>query len=75
VYVVAAPPAHVAATEKNRPYYRKALVSRFLRTGDLAIPRNSGAGWILVDRKHYDPPLALEPVYRDGRYSLFEVSK
>ena len=74
VYVVAAPPAHVADTEKNRPYYRKALANRFLRTGDLAIPRNSGAGWILVDRKHYDPPLDLEPVYRDGRYSLFRVS-
>ena len=70
VYVVAAPPAHVADTEKNRPYYRKALVNRFLRTGDLAIARNSGAGWILVDRRHFDPPLSL---YRDGRYALFRV--
>ena len=75
VYVVAAPPAHVADTEKNRPYYRKALVNRFLRTGDLEIARRSGAGWILVDRRHYDPPLALEPAYRDGRYSLFDVTK
>ena len=74
VYVVAAPPAHVADTEKNRPYYRKALVNRFLHTGDLAIARNSGADWILVDRRHYDPPIDLEPVYRDGRYSLFEVT-
>jgi hypothetical protein len=75
VYVVAAPPAHVADTEKNRPYDRKAIVNRFLRTGDLAVARNAHAGWILVDRRHFDPPLSLQPVYRDGRYSLFRVTK
>ncbi|HSL65852.1 MAG TPA: hypothetical protein VK874_14460 [Gaiellaceae bacterium] len=75
LYVVAAPPAHVADTEKNRPYERKATVNRFLRTGDLSIARRAGAGWILVDRRHFDPPLELEPRYRDARYSLFEVDK
>jgi hypothetical protein len=75
VYVVAAPPAHVADTEKNRPYYRKAIVNRFLRTGDLAIARRSGAGWVLIDRKHFRTPIAGRPVFRDERYSLFELNK
>jgi hypothetical protein len=75
VYVVAAPPAHVADTEKNRPYYRKAIVNRFLRTGDLAIARRSGAGWVLIDRKHFRTPIGGRPVYRDERYSLFELNK
>ncbi len=39
VYVAAAPPAHVADTEDNRPYARRRDVMRFLRTGDLEIPR------------------------------------
>ena len=75
VYVVAAPPAHVADTEKNRPYQRKAVVDRFLRTGDLRLARRSGAGWILLDRKHFDTRVEGEPVYRDDRYSLFTVPK
>jgi hypothetical protein len=70
---VAAPPAHVADTEKNRPYYRKAIVNRFLRTGDLAIARRSGAGWVLIDERHFEPHVALRPVFRDGRYALYRV--
>jgi hypothetical protein len=50
-------------------------VNRFLRTGDLAIARRSGAGWVLIDRKHFRTPIGGRPVYRDERYSLFELNK
>src|SRR5262249_12914286 len=39
VYVVAAPPAHVANTRANRPYERERDVKRWLRTGDPAVLR------------------------------------
>jgi len=45
VYVVAAPPAHVANTKANRPYQRVRDVNRWLATGDPAIPREYGATW------------------------------
>ena len=38
VYIAAAPPSHVADTEKNRPYERRAANIEFFRTGDVAIP-------------------------------------
>jgi hypothetical protein len=73
VYVAAAPPAHVADTEDNRPYERERDVRRFLRTGGLAIPRRYGAEWLVVDREHYRVRLPLRPLYRDGRYSLYRL--
>jgi hypothetical protein len=73
LYVAAAPPAHVADTEKNRPYERERDVRRFLRTGALAIPRRYGANWLVVDREHYRVRPALRPLYRDGRYSLYRL--
>ena len=45
VYIAAAPPGHVADTEKNRPYERRAENIRFFRTGDSrfrAGPERSG---------------------------------
>ena len=39
VYVGSAPPGHVADTEKNDPYERAREARRFLRTGDVSIPR------------------------------------
>ena len=50
VYIAAAPPGHVADTEENRPYERRAENIRFFRTGDAAIPRQAGAGWLVLDR-------------------------
>jgi hypothetical protein len=73
LYVAAAPPAHVADTDENRPYERAEDVRRFLRTGELAIPRRYGAGWLVVDREHFRVRPRLEPVYRDGRYSLYRL--
>jgi hypothetical protein len=73
VYVAAAPPAHVADTDDNRPYERARDMRRFLRTGSLEIPRRYGARWLVVDREHYRVRLQLRPVYRDGRYSLYRL--
>jgi hypothetical protein len=73
VYVANAPPAHVADTRPNRPYVRRADAKRFLRTGDLAIPRRYGAGWLVVDAKRAPPKPALQQVYGDARYTLYKL--
>jgi hypothetical protein len=49
VYVVAAPPAHVADTTENRPYERRRDVIQWLRTKDPSIPRRYGATWEVTD--------------------------
>ena len=71
VYIAAAPPGHVADTEKNRPYERRDGEQRFFRTGDVAIPRRAGADWLVVDRKRSTWSRRLDSVYRDGRYTLY----
>jgi hypothetical protein len=53
VYVVAAPVAHVANTEANRPHDRVRDVRRWLATGDPAIPRRYGATWAVRDGDLY----------------------
>ena len=49
IYVVAAPPTHVADTEENRPYARARDVREWLATGDPEIPRRYGAEWAVVN--------------------------
>jgi hypothetical protein len=56
VYVVAAPPAHVANTTKNRPYARREDVREWFRTQDPEIPRRYGATWALRDGRLYRLP-------------------
>ena len=73
VYVAAAPPAHVADTEDNRPYARRRDVMRFLRTGDLDIPRSYGAEWLVVDRQRSFLRPALPLIYADDRYLLYRL--
>jgi len=73
VYVAAAPPSHVADTEKNRPYARREATIRFFETGDLSIPRDAGADWVVLDRSRYDLATALEQVYADERYTLYRL--
>src|SRR5205814_3771895 len=75
VYVANAPPAHVADTKPNHPYVRQADARRFLRTGDLSIPRRYGAGWLVVDAKRAPPKLALKQVYGDARYTLYKLKR
>ena len=71
VYIAAAPPGHVADTEKNRPYERRDENVRFFETGDVAIPREAGAHWLVVDRDRFDVVPQADSVYRDDRYTLY----
>jgi hypothetical protein len=73
VYVCNGPPAHVADTEDNRPYERRDEALRFLETGDLAVPRACGAGWLVVDKERSDLEPALPVVYRNGRFTLYRL--
>ncbi len=73
VYVAAAPPSHVADTEANRPYERRRANARFFQTGELAIPRRAGAGWLVVDRQRFEIRPELPVVYRDGRFTLYRL--
>jgi hypothetical protein len=73
VLIVAAPPEHVADTRQNRPYERRKDVIAFYRSGDLAIPRRYGARWLVIARTEPHPTIALGPVYRDARFSLFKL--
>ena len=71
IYIAVAPPGHVADTEENRPYERARDARRFLRTGDLSIPRSYGAGYVVVDRLRTDLELDLTTVYADERFTLY----
>ena len=76
VYVCNAPPAHVADTKANRPEARRAALLAFLRTGNLSIPRNCGAKWIVL--RLHQPVARVEaqggkPVYRDARFVVFKL--
>ena len=68
VYIAVAPPGHVADTEENRPYERARDARRFLRTGDLSIPRGYGAEYVVVDRLRTELELDLPVVYGDERF-------
>jgi hypothetical protein len=72
VYVANAPPTHVADTTANDPYGRRAALRRFLRTGNLAIPRHYGAGWVVL-RPHQPIGSAAHLVYRDSRFRVFRL--
>ena len=80
VYVAAGPPTHVADTKANNPYARAKSVRQFLRTGDLAIPSQYHAGWLVLRLRAPTPgPVAaveangLRPVYRDGEFVVFRL--
>jgi hypothetical protein len=74
VYVVVAPPSHVADTTRNRPYARVEQWKRFARHGDLAIPRRFGARWILLrQRLARRLRLSLPVAYRDSRFVLYRL--
>ncbi|MSO94690.1 MAG: hypothetical protein EXQ81_02720 [Thermoleophilia bacterium] len=75
VYICNAPPGHVADTKRNRPYIRRAQWRRFNRTGELGIPRQCGAAWLVIDRDRFDTAVDLQVVYRDGRYVVYGVSQ
>jgi hypothetical protein len=73
VYIAVAPPGHVASTEENRPFERAEDAREFVRTGDLAIPRRYGAGYLVVDRLRQRRDFPLPLLYRDPRFVLYEL--
>jgi hypothetical protein len=73
VYIAVAPPGHVADTEENRPYERAADARRFLRTGNLSIPRAYGAEHVVVDALRTELELDLPVVYADDRFTLYRL--
>jgi hypothetical protein len=73
VYIAVAPPGHVADTAENSPYERARDARRFLRTGDLAIPRGYGAEYVVVDGLRSDLELDLPVVYDDERFTIYRL--
>jgi hypothetical protein len=80
VYIAAGPPTHVADTKANNPYARAASVRRFLRTANLALPRQYHAGWLVLRlrRPTRGPARVVEakglrPVYRDSTFVVFRL--
>jgi Family of unknown function (DUF6541) len=75
VRICVAPPGHVADTVENHPRERVDAFRRFVRTGDLSIPRACGATWLVVDRTRF-PQLAfpLPVVHRDERWVLYRLT-
>jgi hypothetical protein len=72
VYVAVAPPTHVADTRANHPATRRRDWLRFLRTGDLSIPRAYGARWLVLRRRETVGPGA-RLVYRDDRFRVYRL--
>jgi hypothetical protein len=72
VYVANAPPTHVADTKANDPAGRRADLLTFLHTHDLAIPRQYGAGWLVLDG-HEQAGQGARLVYRDGRFRVYRL--
>ncbi len=73
VYIASAPPGHVADTEENSPYERARDARRFLRTGDLSIPRGYDAEYVVLDRLRTELELDLPVVYEDERFVVYRV--
>jgi hypothetical protein len=73
VYIASAPPGHVADTEENMPYERASDARRFLRTGDLRIPRGYEAEYVVLDRLRTDLELDLPVVFEDDRFSVYRL--
>ena len=73
VRICVSPPGHVADTKENRPRERVEEFRRFARTGDLAIPRGCGAGWLVVDRTRFHLTPDLPIVERDARWTLYRL--
>jgi len=75
VYIAVAPPGHVADTDKNRPYERARDARRFLRVGDLSIPADYGAEYLVIDRARRDVGFELPVVYEDERFTLYRLPR
>jgi len=76
VYICNAPPGHVADTVENHPYERRdRWLHEFEPTGDLAIPRECGATWLLIDTQRSKVRPLLPVAYRDSRFVLYRLPR
>ena len=73
VYIAVAPPGHVADTAENRPYERARDARRFIATGDLSIPGQYGAEYLVVDLRRRRQAFDLEELHRDPRFVLYRL--
>jgi hypothetical protein len=73
VYIATAPPGHVADTPENRPYARARDARRFLATGDISIPEDYGAEYLVVDRRRQREEFDLPQLYGDERFTLYRL--
>ena len=71
VYVASAPPAHVADTKANYPYGRRKATIRYFQTGDISIPQQLLATWLVVDNSRFHVRVPWKLVYADQRYALY----
>lgn len=73
VYIVAAPPAHVAETRQNRPRTRARAVALYLNNLDSTVPERYGARWVVIDRRRGRFQSKGRRVYADARYWLYRL--
>jgi hypothetical protein len=73
VYIVAAPPAHVADTRQNRPRARAREVALYFCGREASVPERHGAGWVVVDARRSTFRPRGRRVYSDARYSLYRL--
>ncbi len=73
VYVTIAPPGHVADTKANRPYERREDAKEFFRTGNLAIPKRYGAGWLVIKTARSKLKPNLRRAYADDDFVLYRL--
>jgi hypothetical protein len=71
VYIVAAPPAHVADTASNHPYRRRISVIRFFRTSEVSILDRYHADWLVVDKRRFHVRTSWRLAYEDRVFSLY----
>jgi hypothetical protein len=72
VYIAVAPPEHVADTTANRRQERIRDLRRFLRTGDVSIPRSYGARYVVL---RADERVSVGDIYyADGEFTLVGIA-
>lgn len=72
--ICVAPVSHVADTERNRPQERRKMFLRFVRTGDVAIPRACGSSLVVIDEQRFDLDPGLDRVYDDARFAVYRIA-
>ncbi|MDX6447876.1 MAG: hypothetical protein QOD08_339 [Gaiellaceae bacterium] len=73
VYILVAPPAHVADTRQNRPRARVREVALYFDGRDRSLPARHGARWVVVDARRSKFRPQGRRVYSDARYSLYRL--